>query len=348
MEKRKYDKDVDYQQRINEAVDTGDFLSAAQYERQRNEKISGEGMNYTPTNKYQAYQQAVDSRQQLGQQLDGRQAFSYNAEDDPLFRQYREMYLSQGSKAMQDTMGMASSMTGGYGNSYAQTAGQSVYNEYAGKVNDKIPELYQLAYAQYQDEGDRLQSAYDRANAQEQLEYNRLYAERDRNDQMAIDDRNWNYQTAVDDRNWNYQLQKDQQEKEDAQTERTYNMALTLLSGGQMPGADMLAAAGISEEVAKQLYYIATGKEYRPGGESGNNTGGYVSPGNYNPNGPGDDGPGTMDIADMAANYYIQHPNVKIDSRALDMWLARNGIEGKDAQTFKEYLQYAGATYSRG
>ena len=52
-------------------------------------------------------------------------------------------------------------MTGGYGNSYAQQAGQQAYQGYLQGLNDKIPELYNLALQRYQMEGDKLQNAYN-------------------------------------------------------------------------------------------------------------------------------------------------------------------------------------------
>ena len=79
----------------------------------------------------------------------GRGDFSYNADEDPLFAQYKDSYTKQGRMAMEDTIGKASSMTGGYGNSYAQQAGQQTFNGYMSALNDKIPELYQLAAANY-------------------------------------------------------------------------------------------------------------------------------------------------------------------------------------------------------
>lgn len=58
---------------------------------------------------------------------------------------------------MEDTVGNASMLTGGYANSYAVTAGQQAYDSYMSKLNDKIPELEQRAYERYRDEED---SAY--------------------------------------------------------------------------------------------------------------------------------------------------------------------------------------------
>ena len=55
--------------------------------------------------------------------------------------------------AMQDTMGQAAAMTGGYGNSYAQSVGQQAYQASLDNLNDIIPELYQMAYDRYNQEG---------------------------------------------------------------------------------------------------------------------------------------------------------------------------------------------------
>ena len=51
--------------------------------------------------------------------------FSYDPNNDPLYQQYKQSYLNAGKKAMEDTVGNASALTGGYANSYAVTAGAS-------------------------------------------------------------------------------------------------------------------------------------------------------------------------------------------------------------------------------
>ena len=87
--------------------------------------------------------------------------FSYDADKDKLFSQYKNSYEKSGRTAMRDTMGNAASLTGGYGNSYAVTAGQQAYNSYMSKLSDKIPELEQRAYERYKDDEE---SAYKRLN----------------------------------------------------------------------------------------------------------------------------------------------------------------------------------------
>ena len=60
----------------------------------------------------------------LYDQIANRKAFSYDLGADPMYRQYREQYQSAGRLAMENTMGAAASLTGGYGSSYSQQAGQ--------------------------------------------------------------------------------------------------------------------------------------------------------------------------------------------------------------------------------
>ncbi len=95
------------------------------------------------------------------QKILNREKFSYDLNGDMLYQQYKDQFTTQGKLASMDVMGQAAAMTGGYGNSYAQTAGQQAYQGYLQQLNDKIPELYQLALNQYNQEG---QSMYDQAS----------------------------------------------------------------------------------------------------------------------------------------------------------------------------------------
>jgi murein DD-endopeptidase MepM/ murein hydrolase activator NlpD len=78
-----------------------------------------------------------------------REDFSYDLNGDALYQQYKDRYIQQGKMAMQDTMGQAAALTGGYGNSYASTAGNQAYQGYLQGLNDVIPELQQIAYDRY-------------------------------------------------------------------------------------------------------------------------------------------------------------------------------------------------------
>lgn len=110
-----------------------------------------------------------------------REKFSYDFNEDAFYHQYKDKFTKQGKMAMQDTMGQAAAMTGGYGNSYAATAGNQAYQASLENLNDIIPELYQMAYDRYNQEGQDLynkygllQSDYDRAYGEHSDQYNRL------------------------------------------------------------------------------------------------------------------------------------------------------------------------------
>ena len=94
-------------------------------------------------------------------QYENRDPFSYDFNSDALYQQYKDQYIQQGQMAMMDTMGQAAAMTGGYGNSYAQTVGQQVYNQHLNQLNAIIPELYDRAYGIYQQEGKDLLNMYN-------------------------------------------------------------------------------------------------------------------------------------------------------------------------------------------
>ena len=82
--------------------------------------------------------------------------FEYDAAKDEAYRDYANMMAASGQKAMTDTMGKAAAMTGGYGNSYAATAGQSVYNDYMAQVAGAQTEFEDRAYARFANENARL------------------------------------------------------------------------------------------------------------------------------------------------------------------------------------------------
>ena len=64
-----YNKDTDYQSKINEAVEKGDYESAAQYEQSRNEKIDAENLDYEKTNRYSGWLDRTDYSQLLKKQM---------------------------------------------------------------------------------------------------------------------------------------------------------------------------------------------------------------------------------------------------------------------------------------
>ena len=118
-----------------------------------------DGAAYIPTGKfsYEAAPQYVNRYQDkinsLMAAIQNRGPFTWDPKNDVGVQQYTKQYRREGERAMQDTMGQAAAMTGGIPSTYAMAAAQQANNYYNAKMSDKIPELRQLAYNMYLDEG---------------------------------------------------------------------------------------------------------------------------------------------------------------------------------------------------
>jgi hypothetical protein len=144
------------------------------------------------------YQSQIDSL--LGQ-IVNRKAFDYNFNADPAYQQYRQRYTDQANRAMKDTVGQVSALTGGYGNSWAQTAGQQSYQQYMTALNDLIPELKNAALNEYNTESNRLSSNFSTLQSADAQEYQK---HQDKTNLWA-QNRNYYYQQAQDEQaqyNW--------------------------------------------------------------------------------------------------------------------------------------------------
>lgn len=115
-----------------------------------------------------------------------REKFTFDLDGDALYNQYKDKYIQQGKMAMMDTMGQAAAMTGGYGNSFAQSVGQQAYQGQLQNLNDIIPDLYQMALDKYNAEGQQMYDQYgllvddyNRQYGEYNDEYNKLLTERD-------------------------------------------------------------------------------------------------------------------------------------------------------------------------
>ena len=142
-----------------------------------------------------------------------RKPFNYDVNKDKLFGSYKTQYERAGRRAMEDTVGNAALLTGGYGNSYGVVAGQQVYNDYMKQLADKVPELEQLAYNRYKEEEE---SAYKSLSQLLELE-NTQY---DRYRDTVEDDK--------DSRDFEYQKQQDA--IDNANEDRNYQLALAKLN----------------------------------------------------------------------------------------------------------------------
>lgn len=116
----------------------------------------------------------TDQIKDLMNQIKEREDFSYDADSDPLFQQALASAMNSGNLAMQHTLGQAASLTGGYGSSYATSAANQAYNSYLQSAYDTLPEYFEMAFAQYQAEGDELYRQLGMYNEADAVEYNRM------------------------------------------------------------------------------------------------------------------------------------------------------------------------------
>lgn len=135
-------------------------------------------------NKNRNYATDIDRTNKWSQQLEDTYnqinnmgKFSYDMNNDAFYQQYAQRYADNAKLAMQDTVGQISALTGGYGNSYAATAGQAMYNQQMEGLNDRATELYQLALQQYNAESDRLNNLYSITANAYGMEQDRINAE---------------------------------------------------------------------------------------------------------------------------------------------------------------------------
>ena len=132
-------------------------------------KIEGMGPMFQPSTAYKDALAALQGHQAqqpgayvspfadrlnaLYEKVMSRPDFQYDFNADPIYQHYNDRYTLNAKRAMQDTMANAAALTGGYGNSYAQMAGQQEYARTMQGLNDVIPTLYNDAWNRYQQEG---------------------------------------------------------------------------------------------------------------------------------------------------------------------------------------------------
>lgn len=290
-----YDTQTDYASLMEKAAASGDYTSAARYEKLRNAKIKGEGLDYEtsdyyskylPENRYtydpsknDAYQRANDQATEIYDKIMNRGEFTFDLNKDKLYQQYRDLYAQMGRSAMEDTMGQGAALTGGYGSTYSQNAGQQAYNAYLQKLNEVVPELYTAAYDRYNQEGQNLMNLYTmaRSNADSAYErdynqwYNRLQLER------SDEDTAYNRQQTEEQKKL-VQEETDYERKQNAWS----RLSSLITTTGYQPSDEELAAAGMSANEAAYLrqYYqqkleAASNKSGGSGGGSSRSRSGY-------------------------------------------------------------------------
>ena len=118
----------------------------------------------------------TDQVQEMMDKIMNRDKFSYDVDNDPLFQQALASAMNSGKQAMQDTIGQASALTGGYGSTYATSAGNQAYNSFIEDAYDNLPQYYQMALEAYQMEGEEMYRQFGVVSEMDDKEFNRNVA----------------------------------------------------------------------------------------------------------------------------------------------------------------------------
>ena len=197
--------------------------------------------------------------------INSREKFSYDLNGDALYQQYKGKYIQQGKMAMQDTMGQAAALTGGYGNSNAIAAGNQAYQASLSSLNDIVPELQQMAYDRYNQEGQDLLNQYSMAKGM----YDTKYGEW--SDQMSQYNADRQYLYSLYDSLYN----RDYNAHRDAISDEQWQAAMDYQSGRDAVADEQWQAAfdaqygtvgGVAQDVPVYKGSTKTGKNYDNGG----------------------------------------------------------------------------------
>lgn len=186
---------------------------------------------------------------EIYQEIIGRKPFQYDAADDVMYQQYLDAAQRNGQLAMRDTMGQAAAMTGGYGNSYAASAGNQAFLAYMEDVNNMLPEFYGMARDTYDAEGERLMTEYALTDEMADEEYNRYLDSLDehyRRIDLLKEEADDAYNRKIYEEETAYERAMDAYDR----------MAERITKSGQMPSEADLAAVGMSREEAEGYYDI--------------------------------------------------------------------------------------------
>lgn len=287
-----------------------------------------------------------ESLKQAINKINNREKFTYDLNGDALYQQYKNQYINQGRLAMQDTIGQASALTGGYGNSYAATAGNQAYQGYLQNLNDVIPELYQIALNKYNAEGDDLrnqlgmyQDAYnteygeyrdrvsdwnttadrltDRYYNEANLDYNRFTSDRDYYADMYKNESDREYGQYTDAYNrafaqYQQNVAEDQWAKEFALQQAQYEASLAKSSGGSGGSSRRSSSSSTKSSSRDKTYSTGSGEKT------------------------------ASEIANAAIELYNEHPDWKLNDRTLDGWMKDHGYTGAAGTYFKTCCKAAG------
>lgn len=250
-----------------------------------------------------------DQLEELYDRIMNREDFSWDPSTDALYRSYREQYQNQGRLAMEDTMGRAAGLTGGYGSSYSQSVGQQTYNRYLTEFGSMAQELYRMALDQYNRRGQDMLDRYGMLQDMEKDSYDRY---RDSYDWWLEE-----YYDALD--RYQHQQELDYQRYQDSLRYQSSSAS----SSSSSPSSS--SSGGGGKASGGKASSKASGTSSRSGTQSSE-----------------EERVDYQAIKALARQYMSKNPNDRLGSAEMRQWMRAHGLTDKSAELFLEALRLMG------
>jgi hypothetical protein len=170
---------------------------------------------------------------------------------------------------MEDAIGQASAMTGGYGNSYAQSVGQQMYQKEMQGLNDIIPDLYQLALDKYNAEGQELLNKYNLLSDDYNRQFTNYWTQKQHDEAINSNSEDSTSDWLTEDTEGTEDTDNSQEESKTPEFEGTTQKgAVDYLQENGVPLADAVEAV-MTESAWKshRNKYLKTGKDITGAGQ---------------------------------------------------------------------------------
>ena len=273
-----YDTDIDYSIEVDKALKAGDIEYARALNKTRNAKNEGEGLGYAPIYIPDTVVKSASKGASLNPYLKqiASKKFNYDPNKDPLYAAYKKQNEESAGLIAEDVLGSYASMTGGIPSSYAVSAAGDAVSRHRKQADDKMIDLYQLAYDKFSDEKNDLYKQFELESYLDERDYNRAFNEesRDYDRFWSENDRNYERTQYEDEKAYSRAEDKEEDDIRDREEQRAIeeiaksdkntalNQAITLAQNGIPIDDSIMEATGLGMTGEDFLNYYRDNAEY--------------------------------------------------------------------------------------
>ena len=210
-----YDANTDYTTLINDAVKSGNYALAAEYERLRNLKIGDMGLPYEVTDNFNyidrnGYGGEADRLYNAIEQYN-RDGFNYDYKSDPRYQQILAQQKKEAEAQFENGLAELSQRFGGDVPANLIGGLLKTSQDTIDAADNYIPQLWQMAQDMWMNEGNQLYNQYNLASMRASDDYNKWAIDREFYTQgfenkygRGIDERNFNEDVRRNNRDFDW------------------------------------------------------------------------------------------------------------------------------------------------